>query len=207
LNSRGFLLRNISRGRGRLPGWRGEFELSGGLRCWLFLDEGGFGGRNNRNRNRLGVAGIILDGIFFEEPEDVVENKVAVWLFCEEESLDKLSPGITTVGHFTDDLDDDTAIGRGLRIYGVNVDFAILETDGSDFVMDLLLAETGFNFLSLCAMNKGGGFGVEAMQTIGLFVDIRVILGDELPSNLGWNDVLMNCRWSRHYAGNAMKKG
>ena len=57
--------------------------------------------------------------------------------------------------------------------------------------------------LALCSMNEGGGFCVEAMQTIGLFVDIRVILGDELPSNLGWNDVLMNCRWSRHYAGNA----
>lgn len=66
-----------------------------------------------------------------------------------------------------------------------------------------LLAETRFDFLSLCAMNEGGGFGVEAMQTIGLFVDIRIILGDELPSNLGRNDVLMNCRCGSHDQGNA----
>lgn len=52
-------------------------------------------------------------------------------------------------------------------------------------------------------MNEGGGFGVEAMQTIGLFVDIRVILRNELPSNLGRNDVLMDCRFSSHDEGNA----
>ena len=65
------------------------------------------------------------------------------------------------------------------------------------------MAETRFDFLSLCAMNEGGGFGVEAMQTIGLFVDIRVILRNELPSNLGRNDILMNCRCGRHDEGHA----
>lgn len=217
-NSRGFLLRNWGRGRGRLTGWL-RLRLSGRLGRWL-LDRGGFGGRNGGNR--LGFADIILNSIFLEEPEDVVENKVTIWLFCKEESLDELSPGITMIGHLADDLNDDTTIGRGLRIYGVNEDFAVLETDGGDLVVDFLskchvskrqiarrrrkkylLAETGFEFLSLCAMNEGGGFGVEAMQTIGLFVDIRVILRNELPSNLGRNDILMNCRWSRHDEGNA----
>ena len=66
-----------------------------------------------------------------------------------------------------------------------------------------LLAETGLDVLSLCAMNEGGGFGVEAMQTIGLFVDMGVILRNELPSNLGRNDVLMDCRFSSHDEGNA----
>lgn len=50
-------------------------------------------------------------------------------------------------------------------------------------------------------MNEGGGFGVEAMQTIGLFVDICVILGNKLPSNLGRNDILMNRGCGRHDEG------
>jgi hypothetical protein len=56
-------------------------------------------------------------------------------------------------------------------------------------------------------MNEGGGFGVKAMQTIGLLVDKSVILRDKLPSNFGRNDVLMNLRRGRscgsasHYEG------
>ena len=34
-------------------------------------------------------------------------------------------------------------------------------------------------------MNERGCFGVEAMQTIGLFVNKSVVLRHELPSNLG----------------------
>jgi hypothetical protein len=206
LNRRGFLLlHNWGREWGRLTRRR-RLGLSNRFRCWL-LDRDGF--RDSNGRSRLGFADIILDGIFLKEPEDVVENKVAIWLLCKEESLDELSPGITMVGHLADDLNDDTTVGGGLRVYRVNEDFAVLKTDGGDLVVDFLLAETGFEFLSLCAMNEGGGFGVEAMQTIGLFVDIRVILRNELPSNLGRNDVLMNCRFSSHDEGNAMimKKG
>ena len=135
LNSRGFLLqKNWGQERGRLTGRR-QFGLSNRFRCWP-PDRDGF--RDGNGRSRLGFADIILDGIFLEEPEDVVENKVAIWLFCKEESLDELSPGITMVGHLADDLNDDTTVGGGLRVYGVNEDFAVLETDGGDLVVDFL---------------------------------------------------------------------
>jgi hypothetical protein len=122
-------------------------------------------------------------------------------LFCKEESLHKLSPRVAMVRHFADDLNDDAAICRGLRVYRVDENFAVLETEGGDFVVDFLLAEARLDFLTLCAMNEGRGFGVEAMQTIGMFIDKGVILRNELPSNLRRNDILMNCRCSRHYEG------
>ena len=134
LNSRGFLFRNRGRGRGRLTG-RLRLRLRGRFRYW-FLNMDGFGGRDGGNG--LGFADIILNGIFLKEPENVVENKVAIGLFCKEESLDELSPGITVVGHLADDLNDDTTVGRGLRVYGVNEDFAVLEADRGDLVVDFL---------------------------------------------------------------------
>ena len=184
-------------------GRRGQLGLSNTFRCQL-LDRGRI--RHRNSRSRLSLTNIILNGIFLEEPEDVIEHKVATRLFHKERCLDKLSPGVAVVGHFADDLDDDTTVGGGLRVYRVNEDFAVLETDGGGLVMDLLngwyteardnwergekkkkylLAETGFDVLFLCAMIKGRGFGVEAMQTVGLFVNIRIILGNKLPSNLG----------------------
>ena len=42
------------------------------------------------------------------------------------------------VGHFTDDLDNNTTICRGLGVYRVNEDFAIFKPDGSDFVVNFL---------------------------------------------------------------------
>jgi len=55
-------------------------------------------------------------------------------------------------------------------------------------------------------MGESGGFRVETMQTIGLFVDKRVILGNKLPSNLRRNDILMDRgRWrSGHYGNDAV---
>ena len=37
-------------------------------------------------------------------------------------------------------------------------------------------------------MNEGGGFCVEAMQTIGLFVDKGIVLGNKLPADFGGDD-------------------
>ena len=45
------------------------------------------------------------------------------------------------------------------------------------------LAVTGFSFLALSTMNESRGFSIEAMQTIGLFVNKCVILRDELPAD------------------------
>jgi len=59
---------------------------------------------------------IRLDGFFLEEAEDIVEDEVTVGLFSEEESLDEFTPRLVVIGHFADDLDDDTAICRRLGI-------------------------------------------------------------------------------------------
>jgi hypothetical protein len=42
------------------------------------------------------------------------------------------------VRHLSNDLDNDAAIGGGLRINGVNEDFAVFEPDGSDLVVNFL---------------------------------------------------------------------
>ena len=49
-----------------------------------------------------------------------------------------------------------------------------------------------FTILTFSAMNEGGGFGVETMQTIGLLVDKGIILRNELPSNFRRDNVGMN---------------
>lgn len=46
-------------------------------------------------------------------------------------------------------------------------------------------------------MNERGRFRIEAVQTVGLFIDKGVVLGDELPSDLGRNDVLVYGRGGR----------
>ena len=129
------LERGGCRRRGGLTGERGRLGLSNKSKCRL-LDRVRLGHRNSRSR--LGLADIILNGIFLEELEDVVEHKVAIELFRKEECLDKLSLGVAVVGHFADDLDNDTTIGGGLRVYRVNEDFAVLETDEGDLFVDFL---------------------------------------------------------------------
>jgi hypothetical protein len=66
----------------------------------------------------LWLAFIALNGLllFLEETEDVVEDKVTIRLLGEEESLNEFLPRLATVGHFTDHLNDDATVGRGLRI-------------------------------------------------------------------------------------------
>lgn len=46
-----------------------------------------------------------------------------------------------------------------------------------------LLAKTWLAVLALSTMNECGGLVVEAVQTVGVFVDESVVLGDELPAN------------------------
>ena len=55
-----------------------------------------------------------------------------------------------------------------------------------------MLAEAGLALLALCAMDKGGLFSIEAVQTIGMFVNKGIILRNKLPADFGRNDVLMN---------------
>jgi len=96
---------------------------------------GGFG---------FGVTFLAVGGFFFEEAEDVVEDKVAVGLLSEEEGLYEFAPWVAVVGHFADDLDDDAAAGRRLCIDGVDEDLAVLEADGGDLVVDFLARDEGW---------------------------------------------------------------
>jgi hypothetical protein len=45
----------------------------------------------------LWLAVIALNGLFLEEAEDIVEDKVAIGLLREEKGLNKLPPWLTTV--------------------------------------------------------------------------------------------------------------
>jgi hypothetical protein len=57
------------------------------------------------------LAGIVaLNSLLLQEAEDVVENKIPIWLFSKEECLNKFAPWVTVIGHFTDDLDNDAAV-------------------------------------------------------------------------------------------------
>lgn len=52
-----------------------------------------------------------------------------------------------------------------------------------------LLTMESLDLLSLGAMGKGGVFVVETMEAMGFLVDKGVILGNELPADLGRDDV------------------
>jgi hypothetical protein len=94
--------RNWLRGRRRL----GVFSLLLG-RCRNLVDLSG---------SLLWLAFVALSSLFFEEAEDVVEDKVTIGLLSEEESLNKLFPRLVTIRHFTNHLNDDATVGRGLCI-------------------------------------------------------------------------------------------
>ena len=81
---------------------------------------------------------IALSSLFLEETEDIVEDEVPIRLLSEEERLNKLFPRLSSIRHFTDDLDDDATIRGGLSIDGVNEDLTIFETDGSDTIVNFL---------------------------------------------------------------------
>jgi len=79
-----------------------------------------------------------LNSLFLQEAEDVIEDKVAVRLLGKEEGLDEFAPGSTFICHLANDLNDDTVICTRLSVDRVDIDFAIVETKGSDLVMDFL---------------------------------------------------------------------
>lgn len=52
-----------------------------------------------------------------------------------------------------------------------------------------MLPVARFDVLALGAVNERGVFRVKTMKTVGLLVHVCIILGNELPSHLGWVDV------------------
>jgi len=57
-----------------------------------------------------------------------------------------------------------------------------------------MLTVARLGLLALGAMDKSGGFCVEAVEPVGLFVDKGVILGHKLPANLRGHDILVDGR-------------
>jgi hypothetical protein len=45
--------------------------------------------------------------------------------------------------------------------------------------------------LTLGAMDEGGCFSVKTVETIWLFIDESIVLGNKLPSNLRRNDIVV----------------
>ena len=117
-------------------------------RDWLRLDgrrwSRRFGDSRSRGLLRRLLHGLgllifaLLDRLFLQEAEDVVENEVAVGLLSQEEGLHKLPPGFALVGHLANDLDDDATVRRGLGIDRMDEHLAILEANRRDLVMDFL---------------------------------------------------------------------
>jgi len=99
---------DIDSKRGWLRGHRG----SGSFKFLL----GRFGNLLGLRGSLLWLAFIALNGLFLEEAEDVIENKVTIGLLGEEEGLNELLPRLATIRHFTNDLNDDTPVGRRLCI-------------------------------------------------------------------------------------------
>ena len=80
----------------------------------------------------------LFNRLLLQEAENVVKDEVAIRLLSEEEGLDKLFPVLALVRHFTNDLDDDATVRRGLGIDRMNEDLAVLEANLRDLVVDLL---------------------------------------------------------------------
>src|SRR6202011_1048096 len=132
----------------RFLGWCGSGYNSDGLRCnrsrwwgcgfrhWLWD-----GNRCGRKRDVFGLrltSIIALNSLFLQEAEDIIEDKVSIRLFGKEERLHELTPWVTVVRHFSDNLDNDAAVCGGLGVDGMDEDFAVLEADGGDLVVDFL---------------------------------------------------------------------
>jgi hypothetical protein len=97
--------------------------------------------------------------------------------------LGEFSPGPAEIRHFSDDEDSNATIGRRLGINRVDEDFAVLETHGDDFSVNVQLTVAGLPILSFDAMDEGRGFRVKTVQAIGLLVKHRVIFCNKLPTN------------------------
>jgi hypothetical protein len=174
-------LRHDNRSRWR---YRLRHRLWGRHRCGR--------GRGSRDTFSLRLTCIIaLNGLFLQEPEDIIKDEIPIRLFGEEERLHEFTPRFAVVRHFTNDLDDDAAICGGLRIDGMDEDFAVLKADRSDLVVDFLLTVAWLAVLTLSAMDEGRSFSVKTVQTIWLLIDESIILGNKLPSDLRRNDIVV----------------
>ena len=108
-------------------------------------------GRHSHGRLLDGCDGLfllVLVDLLFEVSENVIQHKVAIGLFGEKECLSEFPPRLVVVRHFTNDEDDDAAVGRGLGVDRVDVDFTLVVADGGDAVVNFLQKSVSFEELS-----------------------------------------------------------
>ena len=97
----------------------------------------------------------------------------------------------------------------------MNKNLAILETDGSNTIVNFLenvasqipdhvwrtrgprarvylLTKRRFAILTLSAVDEGRRFGVKTVQTLGLLIHICVVLRDELPPDFRGNNTAVD---------------
>lgn len=84
--------------------------------------------------------------LFLEVSENIVEYKITVGLFGEEECLSEFSPCLTSIRHLSNNENDDTSSGGRLRVDGVNVDFTVFVTDRLDSVVNFLDVSTSCDY-------------------------------------------------------------
>jgi hypothetical protein len=77
--------------------------------------------------------------VVLEEAEDVVVDVVTPELFGQEEGLDKLLGGSSSVGHFAEDLDNNTSVNRSLAVEVAHEDLAVLKVQLQDLFVDRLV--------------------------------------------------------------------
>lgn len=118
---------------------------------------------SNGARGFILLLQALLIVLFLQVSEDIVEDEISIGLFGEEESLGEFPPRLVVVGHFANGLNNDAIVGRGLSVDRVDVDFAVLEANGQDLLVDLVLTITRLTVLALSAVNKCRVLCVEAV--------------------------------------------
>jgi hypothetical protein len=114
-----------------------------------------------------------------QEPEVVVQDEISIWLFGQEEHLDKLLEWSILFAHFTNDMHQDTIIGTRLRVNRYNKDFAAHEVDGHDFLVNFSLTVRNVGLFTLYTIQVIRFLRVEPVKFVRFCVHMHVILGDK----------------------------
>lgn len=93
----------------------------------------------------VGRLGRLLVVLLVNVSQDIIENKVARRLLCEDEGLDKLLGLGALVGGLANNLDNNV-LKRGLGVDVGDADLAVLEIKGLDALLDSLSSNTMVRF-------------------------------------------------------------
>jgi hypothetical protein len=94
--------------------------------------------RSERDARLWGGEFIVIEPGESSLPKDVIEDEEAVRLFGQKESLCKLAPRTSLVGHLAKNLNDDPTVSGGLRVDIRYEDLAVVEIQGHEFFVNFL---------------------------------------------------------------------